>query len=104
MAPERIISWLHYTGSGIDWSHIVPFLVSSTASDKVSVARMLEAAIIAAVAGGISVYASVAVLGTKLDYQQAAINKLADAVVEQQRDLNAHIRWEMERLSKGGKP
>lgn len=70
-----------------EWFKFVPFLMTAGTEPKLGLQRILEALIIAAVAGGVSVYASTKVMTEQINSLKETTQELKGAVREIQRDL-----------------
>lgn len=61
--------------------------VQSQGEHKLNVTRIIEALIIAAVAGGVSMYASQAVMTAEMETVKAAVERIENNQKEMRRDL-----------------
>ena len=71
-----------------DWLRLIPFLiVAGEAGPRLSITRIVESIVIAAVCGAVSVYAAQQVIETRLNSIEQSQQQLRAEIHEMRRDL-----------------
>lgn len=100
---EKLAGWFQYTGTGIDFNHIMPYAVIQGGNAKVSIRRILEALIPMALVGLFIMHSTQTAMTVQIEYLNGTIVEMKTTIGDLQRSLD-NLKWEISKISGKAKP